>query len=91
MTFCAESRLAQKVAEKQDFLCKTPSTDVPSVKPGVTVRPSCTASDNVTVKMMSLPSSALASLIVTAALSSLLMVPVQGNRLNGLRHVVSNE
>ena len=24
MTFCAESRLAQKVAEKQDFLCKAP-------------------------------------------------------------------
>ena len=26
MTFCAESRLAQKVAEKQDFLCKAPRT-----------------------------------------------------------------
>ena len=43
---------------------------------GVTVRPPCTASDNVTVKVIPSPSSALASLMVTAALSSLLMVPV---------------
>ena len=29
MTFCAESRLAQKVAEKQDFLCKAASGQKP--------------------------------------------------------------
>ena len=49
---------------------------VPSVKLGVTFRPPCTALSSVTVKVISLPSVALALLIVTAALSSLLMVPV---------------
>ena len=52
---------------------------VPSVKLGVTVNPPCTALSSVTVKVMSLPSLALASLIVTVALSALspasLMVP----------------
>ena len=49
---------------------------VPSVKLGVTVKPPCTALSSVTVKVMLSPSDALALLIVTAALSSLLMVPV---------------
>ena len=53
-----------------------PSTALTSVNDGVTVRPPCTASDNVTVKVIPSPSSALASAMVTAALSSLLMVPV---------------
>ena len=46
-----------------------PSTAVESVKLGVTVSPPCTALSSVTVKVMLLPSAALASLIVTAALS----------------------
>ena len=37
MTFCAESRLAQKVAEKQDFLCKAGFT-TGSAPDGCTLR-----------------------------------------------------
>ena len=46
------------------------------MKPGVTVSPPCTAAPSVTVKVIELPSDALASLTVTVAPSSLLMVPV---------------
>ena len=49
---------------------------MPSVKLGVTVSPPCTALSRVTVKVISEPSEALASSIVTSAASSLLMVPV---------------
>ena len=53
-----------------------PSTAVPSVKLGVTVSPPCTALSRVTVKVIPEPSEALASPIVTSALSSSLIVPV---------------
>ena len=58
-----------------------PSSAETSVKLGVTVKPPCTALSSVTVKVMSPPSSALALLMVTVALSVLfeassLMVPV---------------
>ena len=53
-----------------------PSVAVPSLKSGVTVRPSGTALSSVTVKVIASPSSALASAIVTVALSSLVIVPV---------------
>ena len=43
---------------------------------GVTVSPPSTAADSVTVKVMSSPSLALASLTVTVALSSLVIVPM---------------
>ena len=43
---------------------------------GVTPRLPCTALSSVTVKVRESPSSALASAIVTVALSSLVMVPV---------------
>ena len=49
---------------------------VPSVKLGVTVRPPDTAAFSVTVNVIVSPSEALASAIVTAGLSSLVMVPV---------------
>ena len=53
-----------------------PSAAVTSVNDGVTVSPPCTAAPRVTVKVMSLPSDALALFTVTTAPSSLLMVPV---------------
>ena len=53
-----------------------PSTAVPSVKLGVTVSPPCTALSSVTVKAMESPSDLAASLTVTVAASSLLIVPV---------------
>ena len=53
-----------------------PSLAVPSVKLGVTVKPSGTALSSETVNVIASPSSALASAIVTVALSSLVIVPV---------------
>ena len=49
---------------------------MPFVWLGVTVSPPCTAADSVTVNVIAVPSLALASFTVTAALSSLLIVPV---------------
>ena len=49
---------------------------VPSVKLGVTPRPPATALSSVTVKVIESPSDALASSIVTAGASWLMMVPV---------------
>ena len=46
------------------------------MKEGVTVNPPDTALSNVTVNVSASPSDVLASLIVTAALSSLVIVPV---------------
>ena len=53
-----------------------PSAALTSVKDGVTLSPPCTALSSVTVKVIFSPSDAFASFTLTAALSSLSMVPV---------------